>query len=518
MTVGTTRSASIAVAGIAVAAVFALPFVYLVQRGATDPGATWEALTSGYTLDPLWRTVQLTVIVSVLATIVGVTLAWLTQRTDLPCRKLWTITAALPLVIPSYVAAAALMSAFQRGGLLEEWFGMTSLPDLHGLGGAVIVMTVVTYPYVFLPVAARLTSLPPSLEESARTLGRPPWQVFRQVVVPQIIPAVGAGALFVALYTVSEFGAVQFVRYDTLTRRLYDNQLRQPEVAAAMGLLLAVLALVVAGGERWLVRRGGPTSGVGSKRALIVPLRSWRWPALGAVVLWTAVSLLAPVVVLVWHVQHGLAVDAPRSISTGLLDPALASMRSGVVAGVVAVVVVLPLAVLTVRYRSRTAGAASTLMVSAFALPGVVTALAVVLIARGTAFYQTFPTLVAAYVLHFGGQALRSAQASVGSLPVRLGEAARLLGAPWWKRWFRVELPLLVPGLAAGGGLVMLSVLRELPITLMLQPTGMVTLSYRIFTTYENVLFVDMGIAALTLIAMSAVLTWLLVIRQLRHL
>jgi iron(III) transport system permease protein len=224
------------------------------------------------------------------------------------------------------------------------------------------------------------------------------------------------------------------------------------------------------------------------------------------------------VFVQVWVVQRGLANDAPRSVRTDLAGPAFDSMRAGVIAGLVAVLVVLPIAVLTVRHRSRAAGLASGLVVSGFALPGLVTALAVVLAARGTALYLTFPMLIAAYVLHFGGQALRSAQAAVGAVPTRLGEAARLLGAPAWKRFLRVELPLLVPGLAAGGGLVMLSVLKELPITILLQPTGFNTLAQRIYNTYNEVLRVDSGLAALTLIAMSAVLTWLLVIRRLVHL
>ena len=117
------------------------------------------------------------------------------------------------------------------------------------------------------------------------------------------------------------------------------------------------------------------------------------------------------------------------------------------------------------------------------------TAFAVGLAVRGTALYLTFPVLIAAYVLHFGGQALRAAQSAVGAVPARLGEAARLLGAPRWRRLGRVELPLMVPGLVAGGGLVMLSVLKELPITLILRPNEMTpTLAQRIYATAEEAL------------------------------
>ncbi len=512
------RSAT-AVVGLGVAAAFALPFVYLLIRAGEDWAAVWRALTSWRTVGPLWRSVQLTVLVSAGATALGVALAWLTVRTDLPGRKVWRVTAVLPLVIPSFVGAAAWRLTFERRGLLDDWFGIDSFPEMRGLRGATIVLILLTYPYVYLPVAARLASLPPSLEENARILGRSPTYAFWRLVLPQCATAIAAGTLFVALYTVSEFGSVQILGYDTLTRRLFANQLRQQDVATAMGLLLAVLALAITIGERTVVRRIPPAAGIGARRALLVPLGRWRVPALAAVIAVTLAALVAPITVFAWWVWRGISAGAPRSVNTDLVGPALSSAQAGIVAAVVAVIVVLPLAMLTVRQRSRTAGVAGGLVVAGFALPGLVTAFAVGLAFRGTALYLTFPVLIAAYVLHFGGQALRASQSAVGAVPTRLGEAARLLGAPWWRRLGRVELPLMVPGLVAGGGLVMLSVLKELPITLILRPNDMTpTLAQRIYATAEEALRVDTGLASLVLIGMSAVLTWLLVIRRMEHL
>ncbi|MDQ3738295.1 MAG: iron ABC transporter permease [Actinomycetota bacterium] len=510
--------AATSVAGLAVAVVFALPFAYLAWRAGSAPGEVWAALTSDLTWGPLWRTVQLTVIVTVAATALGVALAWLVQRTDLPGRSLWRVVVALPLVIPSFVAGAAWMFSWQPGGVVEEVLGVAVLSDPGGLLGASVVLTLVSYPYVYLPVAARLISLPPSLEEGARLLGRSPREVFRAVVLPQCIPAIAAGSLFVALYSVSDFGAVQFVRFDTLTRRLFDSQLRRPEVATAMGVLLAALALLITVGERWVVRRSPPTAGVGGKVALRMSLGKWRLPALAFVALATLLALAGPIGVMAWWARLVASDTVARSVRTDLLGPSVASVQAGVTAGIVAVIVVLPLAVLTVRRRQRAAGVAGALVVAGFALPGVVTALAVVLATRGTSLYLSFAVLIGAYVLHFGGQALRSAQAAVGAVPSRLDEAARLLGVPLWRRLLRIELPLMLPGLAAGGGLVMMSVLKELPITLILRPTGFDTLPLRISNTYDQVLRVDTGITSLILIGLSAVLTWLLVIRRLEHL
>ena len=133
-----------------------------------------DALVSARTAGPLWRTIQLTVLVSAGATMLGVGLAWLTVRTDLPGRQVWRVTAVLPLVIPSFVGAAAWKLTFERRGILEEWFGITSFPEMRGLRGRDRRAVLFAYPYVYLPVAARLASLPPSLEENARILGRSP--------------------------------------------------------------------------------------------------------------------------------------------------------------------------------------------------------------------------------------------------------------------------------------------------------------------------------------------------------
>ena len=241
------------------------------------------------------------------------------------------MTAVLPLVIPSFVGAAAWKLTFERRGILEEWFGITSFPEMRGLTGATVVLVLFTYPYVYLPVAARLASLPPSLEENARILGRSPAYAFGRIVLPQCATAIAVGTLFVALYTVSDFGAVQMMGYDTLTRRLFANQLRQPDVATAMGLLLALLALVITVAERTVVRRVPPAAGIGARRALHVPLGRWRWPAVGAVVAVTFASLVAPITVFAWWIWRGTSTGAPRSVSTDLVGPALSSAQAGIV-------------------------------------------------------------------------------------------------------------------------------------------------------------------------------------------
>jgi iron(III) transport system permease protein len=133
-------------------------------------------------------------------------------------------------------------------------------------------------------------------------------------------------------------------------------------------------------------------------------------------------------------------------------------------------------------------------------------------------FYQTIPLLVTAYVVHFGSQAMRAAEIAVAGVPVRLRESARLLGAGPLRRLVTVDLPLMRPGLLAGGGLVLLSTVKELPATLLLAPAGTKTLATQVWNSYEDGFFADAGLAALVLLAVSGVLTWALVLRRAHHL
>jgi iron(III) transport system permease protein len=158
------------------------------------------------------------------------------------------------------------------------------------------------------------------------------------------------------------------------------------------------------------------------------------------------------------------------------------------------------------------------MVTSGFALPGLVIALSLVFWALQSdliaPFYQTMPLLVLGYVVHFGAQALQAANVAVGAVPRRFDDAARLLGASRARRLLTVDLPLMLPGLAAGAGLVLLSAMKELPATLLLAPTGFDTLATRIWSAAEDGFLAEAGLASMVLVAVSSVLTWLLVIRR----
>ena len=511
------------VAALVIAIGYLAPTLYLVWQNQGLDTDVLGTLFSEQTLGPLWRTVSLAVVVSATSAVIGTGLAWCTTRSDVPGRRVWAVLAPLPLVIPSFVGAAALQAGVAPGGLvagLLEPVGLTP-PEITGFVGAWLVLSLFTYPYVYLPVAARLSSLPPSLEESARLLGHSPRQVFRTVVLPQTATSIWAGALLVFLYVVSDFGAVELMRYGTLTREIFQAKLA-PTVWLPLALVLAVLALTVVAGERAIGRRRTRTDAVRARSALHVPLGRWRWPTFAALVVVLGNALVGPLAVLAWWAVRGIL--ATRSSGTLAVDPAaligptITTIALGLTAAVVTVVVVLPVAWLTGRYRSRTGGAANAMVVGGFALPGLVVALSLVFWVLQTpglrALYQTYIVLIVAYALHFGAQATRAGQVAVSSVPARLDDAARMLGAGRVRRLRTIDLPLMRPGLVAGGGLVLLSTMKELPATLVLAPPDTKTLATTIWSSNESLALAQMGLASLVLVTVSGVLTWAFVIRR----
>ncbi len=501
---------------------FAAPLAYLAVRTAEEGGAA-GILGDAALLGPLGRSLLLATTVAAAAAVLGTLAAWLVMRTDLPGRRALRLVLPLPLVLPSFIGAFALVAAFAPGGLVERVLGIDGLPGVNGFAGAFTVLTLLTYPYVYLPVAARLRQLPPAMEESARLLGATPAATFRTVVLPQARTAVAGGALLVFLYVLADFGAVQLLRYDTLTRAIYANRLIDPAVAATLSLALGILAIVVVAAQRRLagpaardVRRGG--------RPLMVALGRWRAAALGFVALLLGLSLVAPLVVLGYWAIRGASEGSSRPNSLvsdpgRLIEPAVNTSVASAMAAAVAVLVVLPAAFLGVRHRTRVGSGADALITGGFALPGIVIALALAFWTLNSpgaigALYQTLPLLVGAYALHFGALALGPARVAVASVPVRLDDAARTLGRSRLGRLWSIDLPLMLPGLLAGAGLVLLSAMKELPLTLLLSPPGFPTLATRIWSAAEDAFWADASIAALVLVALSGVLTWLLVVRR----
>ncbi|HUP70839.1 MAG TPA: iron ABC transporter permease [Acidimicrobiales bacterium] len=494
--------AGLAFAGAVVAGVTVLPLVYLVLRavGSSDPLAL---VGSERVVRFVWATLRLGVVVGALALFLGVGLAWLVERTDLPGRRFLGVAAVLPLVVPSYVAALALKAAFGPAGLLAE------IPGVIGFWGAATALGMSSYPYVLLMARAALAAGDPALEEAARSLGDSRARAFRRVLLPQLRPAMAAGTLLVFLYVLSDFGAVSILQYDTLTRGIFlEYRSLSPDrsPAAVLGVVLVILTLVAITTERLARGRTAPARAVaGAAPPIRVSLGRWRWVAAGGVVAVVAAGLGVPVGVL----GYWSAVGSSRASAGGVLaDAAMTSMLLAGAAALVAVVAAVPVALLAVRHRTRFARAVETLSFSGYALPGLVIALALVFFAAPYPLYQTLSLVVLAYVIRFLPEAIGSVRSSLGQVDPALEEVARSLGRGRLATTATVTLPLVRRGLLAGGALVFLTAMKELPATLVLRPPGTDTLAVRVWTGASEGLYAQAAPAALILVVVSALVLW----------
>ena len=513
--------------GLVLAFVFAFPGIYLTYRAfgeGADPG---NLLFSERTLAPLWRTLKLAAAVSAGSLVMGTGLAWLTHRTDLPGRRIWRVVLPLPLVYPTFLGAAAFIRTLNPGGLANDMLsgvGVGTTPELRGFFGAWLVLLLMCYPYVYIPVAARLRQLPSSLEESARLLGDSALAAFWRISLPHAATAIGAGTLLVFLYTLSDFGAVQLMRYDTLTRAIATNHLADPPAALALSLMLLVLAAAVVLAERWFSRRLPDGSRASGPEPATLRLGRWRPLATAAVAVAAFAGVGAPLIALVDWAAGGVA----RTFGDGrpltvdysrVADATLNTLWVSVVAAIVAVAAVLPIAFLVGRYRSRAGWLAHAVVISTFAVPGLLIALSMRFWTLRsdiafTLFGDTFALLIFAYIVRFGSLAMGVSVVAVRSVPDRLHDSARILGAGPLRRFFTIDMPLMGPALLAGAGLVLLSVMKELPISLLISPLGFSTLATQIFGSFEDAFVAEAGLMGVTLVAMSFLLTWFLVVRR----
>ncbi|MTD44514.1 ABC transporter permease subunit [Conexibacter sp. W3-3-2] len=502
---------ALTLAGAACAAVVAVPLVYLAIVIGDHPDAAWEALWRERTARLIGRSLLLAAAVSLSASVLALTLAWLTVRTDLPGRRLWSVLVVLPFVIPSYIGAYLFVSALGPGGVIAQ----TSW--IFGFWGAWLVLTLFTYPLVLLPVRAALRRLDPALEEAARGMGRRPFVVFATVVVPQLIPALGAGALLAIAYSLADFGAVSILRFDSFTRVIYQSykaSFDRTGAAALAALLVVVIVLVVIAERRIRGDRGRTRVSPGVARAATpVALGRWTVPALLFCGLVVAVALVIPVATLIVWSGRAFAGDPDWG---RLLAAAGRSLATAGLAAGAAVLVALPIALLSARHPGRISRVLDTVAQTGYVLPGLVVALALVFVGTRVApwAYQTLGIVVFALVVHFLPLALGSMRTALLQVPRSVEEAGRNAGRGPLAVWATITAPLAMGGTLAGAALVFLTTVKELPTLILLAPTGYETLATRIWSQSTVSAFEAGALPALLLLAVSAPPLFLLAAKE----
>ncbi len=503
-----------------VALFVAIPVVYIFLRAAGADVNDWQRLLQARIWKLLSNTLLLLATVTGGALLTGVSMAWLTERSDLPGRKIFRWMLALPLAIPAYIGGIVHLALLRpRGGLLpqllEDLLGHpVATPSPLGFWGAAFILTLFTFPYVYLLSGAAFRSLHASLEEAARTLGYRPWQAVFFVTLPALRPGLTAGALLVALDILAEYGTVALLRYETFSSAIFVQLAGRYDRSAASVLsgLLVGLAVIILWGELRMQGQARFIQMESSWRpAPPAALKKWRIPAFLLALGVVFTSLLVPVgVLLVWSIQAILDPQTMQAVfhtgSQGFSSFVWNSLWTSSLAALAAVTLSLPVALFSVRHPSRISHFISRLCQVGYAIPGVVIALSLVLLVNRTMpfLYATPLVVVIAYVLRHMPQAARASESALNQISPLLEEAARTSGRTALQTFAQVTLPLILPGLLAGGALVFLTSLKELPATLLLRPAGFDTLAVRVWVWANDGFYIQAAPAALLLVLASA--------------
>ena len=492
--------------------ILALPIIYLSIRTIDATNTAWEMLFSIRSLQTLGRSLLLMITVTTISGLIALPLAWVTARTDLPLSKMWTILATLPLVIPSFIGAYLFNSAFGPKGLmqnlLEKPLGIDTLPDIHGLFGATAVLTLLSYPYFFLTIRGSINNIDSSIEESSRSLGNSAFNTFLKITLPQLKPAIIAGSLLVALYTLSDFGAVSLMRYNTFTWTIYQQygSIIDRTSSATLSLALVSTAILILILEQYMrgnqkYHRVGSGS---SRKPQIVQLGIWKYPALFIIGLLIGLALVIPISILIFWLIRGISHGEPMIFS---LSITVATLAISITTAVVTVLFSIIMSLIIVRYPSRINKLFESLSYTGYALPGIVVAISLVYFGANYALplYQTHFLLVLSYIILFFPVALGATTASLLKIDPKLEQSARSLNHSYPNVLRKIPIPLMHPGRLMAASLGFLLTVKELPATLILGPIGFKTLATQVWAASSEAFFAQAAAPALTIILISII-------------
>ncbi len=519
------------------ALLIAAPILVVVSSVAAPTGEVWRHLSTTVLPDYVRNSFLLMLGVGAGVLVVGVGAAWLVTMCRFPGRRFFEWALLLPMAVPAYLLAYAYTDFLQYSGPLQSalrdltgwsardyWF-----PEVRSLGGAVIMLTLALYPYVYLLTRAAFLEQSVSILEASRSLGRSAWRSFFGVSLPLARPAVAAGVALALMETLSDFGTVQYFGVVTFTTGIYRTWFGLGERVAAAQLasvlLLFILVLIVL--ERLLGRRpeGQPA---GSRYrslsgyALKGPRAALAWLACALPV---GLGFALPALIFVM-----MTLRRANGLDARVLVYARNSLTLAVLTALLALLVALALAY-GKRVRPNAVTRASSRVASlGYAVPGSVIAVGVLMhlgwldgridagaralfgLSTGLLLSGTIAGLVFAYLVRFLAVSFGAVEASLGKITPNMDDAARSLGHRSLRTLLKVHMPLLRGSLLTAALLVFVDVIKELPATLIVRPFNFDTLAVRVYRLASDERLAEAAPGAL-LIVLAGVLPVVLLSR-----
>jgi iron(III) transport system permease protein len=528
------RVSPLTIAAMLLSALVAMPLIAIFVIALTGGTNSWQHLIVNVLPRSGAQTLFLLIMTGAFTTITGVTTAWLVTTFDFPFRRLLSFVLVLPLAIPSYLAAYAFGEFLDFAGPVQSGlralFGYQTIrdywfPDIRSLGGAVLVLGSVLYPYIYLSTRAAFGLQGRFAADAARTLGVGPLRLFLSVQLPMARPAIIIGLALVMMETLNDIGAVEYLGVHTLTFTIYETWLNRGNLAGATQiaacLVLIVGALIVI--ERRARRRQRFAAGKAtamhqrSARVPLSPARGWLATLLCALPFLSGFAI--PVLVLSSYALKRL---------NGLADPKLlkALLHSLEVSLPVAVITLFGGFLLAYAQRERPSWPtrfAVRVGSLGYGIPGTVLAIGVLLplagldnavdgimrshlgISTGLLLSGTAFAIIYAHSVRFMTLAEGTVDAGFQKLSPHLDMASRTLGRTRLQTLVGVLLPNIRPAAITASLLVFIESLKELPATIMLRPFNFNTLSTMVYESASRSRVQDAALPALVIIAAGLV-------------
>lgn len=507
------------------AALVAVPILGLAALAAHGSGALWPHLLQYVLPDAALETLLLLSGVGLIAAIVGVATAYLVTAFSFPGRALLAWALLLPLAVPTYIIAYAYADVLHPAGPVQSALRMllgagpgALLPEIRSLGGCILLLGFVLYPYVYLNTRAALLMQAADSMEAARGLGASGLVLFRRVALPMIWPAVAVGVGLVMMETLGDIGASEFLGVRTLTVSVYVTWTTRGSIEGAAQIALAMLAVVaLLLWAEWRATTLRDREGGGGERR---PLRR-RLTGLRAAAAFAACAL--PIGIGFGVPAVHLAISAWLRIAAfglpaGLGDWVWNSARFALIASLATLAAG---SLLAFCWRVTSGRLPALLLRTAslgYALPGTILAVGLLgplgladdavagvfgrvpswLYLSGSA-----AALVLAYMIRFLAIPAGALEAGYARLPAAIDDAALGLGARLWALATRVHGPLLTPALSASAVLVFIECMKELPATLLLRPLNVETLATHIYGEAARGTYEDGAVAALAIVVVG---------------
>ncbi len=491
----------------------------------------WQHLWETLLPEMLRNTALLLIGVGVGTFILGAGLAWLVVAYRFPGQPVFEWLLLLPLAVPTYIMGFVYMSTFDFAGPVQsflrqqlgsaDWF-----PEIRSGPGAILVMTLALYPYVYMLAKAGFQGLSSTAFEAARVMGYGPAAVFFRIALPLARPAIAGGLALALMEALADFATVRFFNFPTLSEGVVRIWYGMMDLGAATELagLLALVALTVIlfelalRGRSRYYQTGGKAPGVPRTQ-----LTGWqKWAATGICTLVSAVAFGIPMLQLVsWAVGEVRTMpDGAAAVYAGLIGNSL------LLAGLAAFCAVIAALVLAsgVRYNGgRIARLLARVATTGYAMPGSVIAVGILVtlaafdhqlgdlvaewwdISTGLVLTGSLVGLIYGYVVRFMAVAYNSVDAGLEKVTPNITMAARVLQASQWRILWRIHLPLVAPGIFAGAALVFVDVMKELPITIMLRPFGYDTLSVWVWQMAAESMWSGAAIPAITIVLVGMI-------------